>query len=174
MAALSDEPGGGLLRPIRSDDLPALLALNNAHAVELSLLAPEELAQLVQQAFLAIRADAAAAFLVAFDQDAAYASRNFLWMRSRFDRFVYVDRVVVASQARGHGLARRLYAALFAAAARSGHCRVVCEVNSEPPNPASDAFHRALGFVEIGSADLEGGAKSVRYLERPVLGNDAG
>ena len=170
----SDNSGGASLRAIRSDDLPALLALNNDHAVELSLLAPEALAHLVEQAFLGVRTEAAAAFLLAFDQDADYASPNFLWMRRRFDRFVYVDRVVVAPQARGQGLARQLYAALFAEAGRAGHRRVVCEVNSEPPNPASDAFHRALGFAEIGHATWPDGTKSVRYMERQVAGADAG
>jgi predicted GNAT superfamily acetyltransferase len=41
----------------------------------------------------------------------------------------------------------------------------VCEVNAEPPNPASDAFHAAMGFAEVGSATL-GGGKQVRYFER--------
>ena len=173
MTEPTDNPGGAVLRAIRAEDLPQFLALNNAHAAELSLLAPEELAHLVDRAFLAIRTEAAA-FLLAFDQDAAYASPNFLWMRRRFDRFVYIDRVVVAQQARGLGLARQLYGAVLAAARRSGHGRVVCEVNSEPPNLASDAFHRAMGFAEIGNAALDGGRKSVRYMERPVFAADAG
>jgi hypothetical protein len=62
------------------------------------------------------------------------------------------------------GRARRLYADLMASARSAGHQVLVCEVNSEPPNPASDAFHSALGFEPIGSAVLTGGAKSVRYL----------
>jgi hypothetical protein len=41
----------------------------------------------------------------------------------------------------------------------------VCEVNSDPPNPPSDALHASLGFKEVGSAAIHGGAKTVRYLE---------
>jgi predicted GNAT superfamily acetyltransferase len=37
----------------------------------------------------------------------------------------------------------------------------------DPPNPVSDAFHRALGFTEIGRAALANG-KTVRYLEREL------
>lgn len=144
----------------------ALLALNNAHALELSWLAPERLVQLVGEAFVARRVGVADALLLAFDQDADYDSVNFLWFRERFDRFVYVDRVVVADAARGRGLARRLYADLFAAARAAGHARIVCEVNSDPPNPASDAFHAALGFVPVGTAEIHGGKKTVTYLER--------
>ena len=36
-----------------------------------------------------------------------------------------------------------------------------------PPNPASDAFHERLGFVEVGQARLRNG-KFVRYLELRV------
>ncbi len=43
------------------------------------------------------------ALLLAFDQAADYDSPNFLWFRERFPRFVYVDRIVVAGEARGRG-----------------------------------------------------------------------
>jgi GNAT superfamily N-acetyltransferase len=93
---------------------------------------------------------------------------NFLWFRSRLARFVYVDRVVVAVGARGRGHARRLYLDLFERARLAGHDRVVCEVNSTPPNPGSDAFHAALGFTQIGAETIHGGAKTVRYLLREL------
>ena len=144
----------------------ALLALNNAHALELSWLEPERFRHMVAQAFLARRIGAAEALLLAFDQGADYDSPNFLWFRARYPRFIYVDRIVVAAEARGRGHARRLYRDLFAQARASRHERIVCEVNSEPANPASDAFHAELGFVEIGTAAIHGGAKTVSYLER--------
>lgn len=142
----------------------ALLALNNAHAVELSWLEPERLRHLVAEAFLALRIEDAEALLLAFDEAADYDSPNFLWFHARFARFIYVDRVVVAARARGRGHARRLYRDLFEHAVRAGHDRVVCEVNSDPPNPASDAFHASLGFTEVGTGQLGGSGKTVRYL----------
>src|SRR5436190_22006991 len=114
-----------------------LLALNNAHARELSWLEPARLEYLVREALLARRIGSLDAFLLAFDQDARYDSPNFLWFRSRYPRFVYVDRIVVASSARGRGHARALYDDLFARAVAAGHARVVCEVNMQPPNPGS-------------------------------------
>jgi predicted GNAT superfamily acetyltransferase len=147
-----------------------VLALNNDHALELSWLDSDRLAELVGRAFVARRIGIVDAFLLAFDQDADYDSPNFLWFRSRYRRFVYVDRVVVAGAARGRGHARRLYDDLFAQALAAGHDRIVCEVNREPPNPASDAFHAALGFTEVGSARLADGIKTVRYLARPLTG----
>jgi len=145
-----------------------LLALNNAHARELSWLEPDRLIHLIREAFVARRIGHADAFLLAFDQDADYDSPNFLWFRSRYDRFVYVDRIVVAATARGRGYARQLYNDLFERASQAGHKHVVCEVNSNPPNPASDAFHAALGFVEVGSGTFHGGGKAVRYFARKL------
>ena len=106
--------------------------------------------------------------LLAFDQGASYDSPNFMWFRRRYTRFVYVDRVVVSPSMRGRGYARLLYMDLFEQARRAAHHVVVCEVNSDPPNPASDAFHAAFEFQEVGHATIHGGSKTVRYLARAV------
>lgn len=160
------EPGSVDVADMLRDEAlgKALLALNNAHAQELSWLEAERLEYLISEAFLARRIGHVDAFLLAFDQDARYDSPNFIWFRARYPRFVYVDRIVVAPSARGRGCARRLYADLFEHAVRARHDRVVCEVNKIPPNPASDAFHAALGFVEVGTASVHGGSRTVRYL----------
>ncbi len=152
-----------MLRDIVDADLDTLLALNTAHAVETSLLERAKLARMIGAAFSARTNDASSVLLLAFDQDADYDSPNFLWFRERYPRFVYVDRIIVGAALRGQGIARRLYGDLFGKAAARGHDLVGCEVNREPPNPASDAFHAACGFVEVGRAGL-GGSKQVRYL----------
>lgn len=153
---------------ISPDAEAAALALNNAHATELSWLDAERLAMLLGQAFHARQIGPARAFLLAFDQNAEYDSPNYRWFQARYPRFVYVDRVVVERAARGLGHARRLYADLIGRAAKVGHDLIVCEVNTDPPNPASDAFHAKLGFTEVGSAVIHGGCKTVRYLALPI------
>jgi uncharacterized protein len=156
------------IEPVRPADEAAVLALNNDHAAELSWLEPERLSYLLGQAFYARRIGTLEAFLMTFDQDADYDSPNFLWFRARYPRFVYVDRVVVAPSARGRGHARRLYENLFAHAAEARHSLVTCEVNLDPPNPGSDAFHAALGFREVGDAVIHDGKKAVRYYVRNI------
>ena len=151
-----------------AEDEAAILALNNEHAAELSWLEPERLSFLLGEAFYARRIGDLEAFIMTFDQDARYDSPNFLWFRERYERFVYVDRVVVAAQARGRGHARRLYQDLFGDVERAGHTLVTCEVNTDPPNPVSDAFHAALGFAEAGEAVIHGGKKAVRYYVRSL------
>jgi uncharacterized protein len=146
----------------------AVLALNAAHAEQTSPLDAPALARLVGQSALAPAEPSGDAFLIALDQRADYASPNFLWFRARFPRFLYVDRVVVAARARGRGLARALYAAATDRARAAGAPILCCEVNLAPPNPASDAFHAALGFAELGRATLPGGDRTVRYLARDM------
>lgn len=159
------------MSPIRipsPDDEPALLALNNAHAAELSELDAREFGRLLSIALVARVIGDAEAFLLSFDQDADYHSPNFLWFRERYERFAYVDRIVVSPAARRGGHARRLYEELFSIARAAGHTLICCEVNSDPPNPISDAFHARLGFTVRGEARLPDRGKSVRYLIRAL------
>jgi predicted GNAT superfamily acetyltransferase len=156
------------LLPISPDVADAVLALNNTHAVELSWLEPDSLASLLRQAFYARRIGCVDAFLIALDESASYDSPNYQWFRQRYARFVYIDRVVVTIAARGRGYARLLYEDPLRHAARSGRELVVCEVNSDPPNRASDAFHAALRFSVVGTAVIHGGSKTVRHLARGI------
>lgn len=155
------------IEQISRADEPAVLALNNLHAKELSSVEAGRLSLLVSRAFLAARVGSLDAFMIAFDQDADYDSPNFLWFRARYERFVYVDRIAVAAHARGRALARRLYEDLFEKARAGGYPVVTCEVNLDPPNPASDAFHLALGFEDTG-VSAPHGVKTVRYYVRTL------
>ncbi len=159
------------IEPIAAQDdavQAALRDLNNANARETSFLTGGDWQTLVAGAFAATCVPDAAALLITFDQDADYHSLNFKWFQARRPRFVYVDRIVVADRRRGHGLAARLYRDLFARAQAAGHGRVVCEVNLDPPNPGSDAFHRKMGFEDVGRAELEPKVKTVRYYEKQL------
>jgi predicted GNAT superfamily acetyltransferase len=159
-----------VLCDLRSLDLAPMLLLNNAHAKETSLLNEAGLDRLLNVAFYARGVDrGATALLIALEHTADYANPNFAWFKTARASFIYIDRIIVASAGRGHGFARLLYEDLFAVSKLAGHNRAVCEVNVEPPNPASDAFHAAMGFKVIGEATIHDGAKRVRYFER-VLG----
>jgi len=150
-------------------DEAVILSLNNAHAKETSTLNDTSLTKLLDMAFYARGIDrGATAFLIALDQNASYGSPNFRWFKQHRESFVYIDRIIVASSARGQGIARLLYEDLFAAAKQAGHDRVVCEVNLEPPNPASEAFHVAIGFDGVGQTSIHNGAKIVRYFEKAL------
>jgi len=154
--------------PIGAAERDEVLALNNQFARETSLLDEARLASMLDEAFLATRIGAVDAFLIVFNERAHYDSPNFAWFRTRFAKFAYVDRIITGPAARGKGYARALYQDLFVKAAAAGQERVVCEVNFDPPNPPSDAFHAALGFAEVGRQLLQHSGKTVRYLSKNI------
>lgn len=143
--------------------LDQVLELNRRNEQALSPLDHAALARMAANAFRAVASSDGEAFLIAFDQDADYDSPNFAWFKARYPRFVYVDRIAVAAGARGRGLAGSLYRALIDEAAGRAHSVLTCEINLDPPNPASDGFHAAFGFEEVGFDRLSNG-KTVRYL----------
>jgi predicted GNAT superfamily acetyltransferase len=158
-----------LIHNLSSMDVAILLPLNNAHAKETSALDNASFAALLDMAFYARGIDrGATAFLIALDHNAAYTSPNFLWFKAARESFVYIDRIIVLSSARGRGIARLLYDDLFSAARKAGHDRVVCEVNIDPPNLVSEAFHATMGFERVGEATIRNGTKTVRYLEKTL------
>lgn len=151
-------------RPLAAVDLDWVHALNETHAVELSSMSPAAFRTLVDGARYARVVDREAAFLLAFDAKPTANSPNFDWFQARFDRFLYIDRVAVAEHARRRGMAKALYLDLFAYARTAGFKLIGCEVNADPPNPGSDAFHAALGFEVAGEARLADRDKTVRYF----------
>ena len=153
---------------IENSDRATLHALNNLHAVELSFTTPEQFDALIAKAFVAFAADDASAFLLAFDETGDIPSPNYAWFKSRYSHFVYIDRVVVAPQRRRLGLAATFYTGLAGRARAAGHTLLCCEVNSDPPNPASDAFHARQGFSPVGEARLADSGKTVRYLAKHI------
>jgi predicted GNAT superfamily acetyltransferase len=146
----------------------ALLDLNNAHARETSFMTEPHFESLLAGAFSAVCVPKAAALLIAFDHSGPYDNPNFRWFSERYQEFAYVDRIVVGRAFQGMGLARRLYEHLFDLARQARLRRVVCEVNLDPPNPESDAFHERMGFAEVGKAVLKDREKTVRYLCKPL------
>jgi uncharacterized protein len=150
-------------------DATSVLLLNNLNAEETSTLDEASLKALLDMAFYARGIErGATAFLIALEHSAAYVNPNFMWFKASRPSFVYIDRIVVSISARGRGIARLLYEDLFAAAKQAGHDRVVCEVNIEPPNPVSEAFHLAMGFEAVGQATIHNNRKTVMYFEKMI------
>lgn len=150
------------------EDIDTLLALSNAHAREIGTFTRERFAELVALSFRTRMTNERDAFLIALAERAPAEAPNYRWFIERFERLIYIDRVVVAEHARRRGLGRLLYSDLIHAARRAGYERICCEVNLDPPNPASDAFHARLGFEDAGRAYLPERRKTVRYLIRPL------
>lgn len=153
--------------PADAADYPALLTMNSAAVPAVNLIDRAALEHLHRQSEVLLVARAGAqrppvGFLLALNRDADYASANFLYFRNCYERFAYVDRVVVDASCRSQGIGEQLYAALIKHAVNLE--RITCEVNLKPPNPRSLAFHQRLGFQQVGEQDTEGGGKRVALL----------
>lgn len=160
------------LRAAIADDLDELVRLNNLAVPAVSPADHDHMRALVAMSAAAWVVDdpaeaGLAAFVLLFEPGSDYESPNYRWFVDRFDRFLYVDRVVVAEGHRGDGLGGRLYDAVAAEAVRRGAERVTAEVNLEPPNPGSSRFHRRHGFDAVGVQRF-GEEYAVEMLARPV------
>lgn len=164
------------LRPLTAGDLPAVAALNAAEVPRLGPLEDDALAAHAARCDLALVAVTAegevAGFVLALGPGHDYASVNYRWFVARDasagGRFLYVDRLAVASPFRRRGIASALYGTVEARARADGAAEVTCEVNVRPPNPGSLAFHATRGFVEVGQQDTTGGAIRVALLAKPL------
>ncbi len=148
------------LRDATLEDAPAIVALNEAVVAVTSPMDTgrfEELLGLSSHCVVAERDGAVIGFVLAMRQGAAYANGNFDWFAARLNNFVYVDRIVIAKEGRGHGLGGRLYREVAEAARPDGCLVMAAEMDLEPPNAPSLKFHASHGFVELGVRRLESG-----------------
>ena len=163
------------LRPAVPADLAAMTVLNNAAYPAVPITEESEMAALLELSSLALVAQSGGdvvGFLIAIDPGTEYESENYVYFSSRAAElgrpFLYIDRIVIDEAFRGSGIGRRFYRAVFSQAEREGRAEVTCEVNIEPPNPASLAFHARMGFDRVGEQSTKGGEVVVALLAAPV------
>lgn len=152
------------IRPAEERDFPAVLALNEESVQVLAPLTRERLGKLHRTASLHwVIGDGGrvAGFVMAFREGIEHDSVNYLWFAERYSSFLYIDRVVVGSDARGVGAGTQLYEQLFAYARAAGVETVAAEFDTDPPNPASARFHAKFGFHEVGRQVVPYGMKEV-------------
>jgi predicted GNAT superfamily acetyltransferase len=141
-------------------DLDRVLAINEGGVPAVGALDVPKLAHLVDQSTIALAAtvddteEMVAGFCLVLAPGADYASVNYRWFSERYDDFVYLDRVAIAPEFQGRGLGRALYDEVER---RTAAKWFTLEVNLQPRNEASLAFHDRLGFVEVGQQDTDYG-----------------
>ncbi|MEM7378870.1 MAG: GNAT family N-acetyltransferase [Pseudomonadota bacterium] len=95
--------------------------------------------------------DAIAGFLLGFANSTDYESVNYRWFNERMKAFFYIDRVVVDARFRKMGIASAFYRDVQAYAHANDLHWLAAEIDLQPPNTSSLAFHKAFGFNEIGT-----------------------
>jgi hypothetical protein len=145
-------------RVATQSDFPAILALNCQSEHFLSPLDLPKLSRISQQAavFQVVTSEeSVAGFLLCFLPEADYDNPNFLWFQTHYENFLYIDRIVISEEFRGHHLATRFYNELAKHVIAHGIPRLVCEIHIDPPNPVSLRFHEKQGFAEVGQQFIE-------------------
>ena len=159
------------LRPAAAEDLVRLVELNNSAVPAVPLVSNEEMAQLLEQAHWSVVAERDGelqGMVLCFGTGEDYSSENYQYFEQNYASHFYIDRIVIDESARGEGLGAKLYAEVFAEAAHRGADVVTCEVNLEPPNPASIAFHHRMGFADVSTQATKGGSVVVQLMAASV------
>ncbi|MEM9514791.1 MAG: GNAT family N-acetyltransferase [Actinomycetota bacterium] len=150
------------LRTITRDDLPRVHDINQANTPEVGDVPIERLSWLIDQSAIALVATddhEIAGFCIVLAPGSSYESVNYRWFAAHHPHAMYLDRVAVDERFWRRGIGSALYGEVEAqVASRPGSHELALEINVEPPNPRSMAFHAARGFAEVGRQDTNYGA----------------
>lgn len=140
------------VRPITEDDLTEIIPANNAEIPAVSLLDEDKLTTIIDAAETAVVAevdDEVAGFVFGLPSGLEdFDSANYQWFEDHLDDYVYIERIVVLPGNQGLGIGRTLYDHVVD---NSDAPVLVSEVNTNPRNDGSLAFHDRYGFSSIGT-----------------------
>ena len=159
-----------IVRAARPEDVPAISAINAAGAPGVSPLTDSEIKAIAAgdiRCWVAEVGRRVVGYLIAYAASDVYDGEEFGWFQGQCPSFLYVDQIAIAPSSRSGGVGSRLYRIVEDAALAQGYGALTCEVNLEPPNLGSLAFHRRLGFVEVGRMSVHDG-RTVALLRREV------
>ena len=151
-----------IVRHATADDANTITALNEVFVSVTSPMDGERFRELFELSRFCLVAEApneVLGFVMAMKNGAPYDNGNYKWFDDRVSDMVYVDRIVLASEARGQGVGRLLYRYLSELALGACCSVMTAEMDIDPPNAHSVHFHRMLGFAEIGQRTLDSGKR---------------
>ena len=149
------------IRPLSKSDVDSIWKINEDGLPGTGKVSPEEIEALLDFSSLAVGAyygEELAGFVICLPPKTAYGSLNYAWFNKRYNEFLYVDRIAVATQYQNQRIGTMLYGFVKRNAIENG-IPVTAEVNIQPPNPGSMRFHDRHGFQQVGV--LEHDEKSV-------------
>lgn len=152
------------IRPATLKDYEQILKLNEESVQFLSPLSKEKLTHLHRQSEIlkVVEVDGAVeAFVLALREGKDYDSVNYIWFSKNYDKFLYIDRVVVSVKQQNTGFGKLLYEEVFKHADLIDVPIVTAEIDIEPSNLVSLKFHKKFGFLEVGKQSVAGGKKIV-------------
>ncbi len=151
-----------VIRSIVPADLGRILEINEANVPEVGSVDVDRMSYLLAQSPIALAVDLdgwTVGFCLVMPSDSDYDSVNYRWFTARYDDFMYLDRVAFEAEAQGRGLGTLLYAEVDRLMVERGDSHLALEVNVDPPNEPSLAFHARRGFLEVGQQDTPYGIR---------------
>lgn len=160
------------VRHLSMDDRYEVLRINAAARPAVAALDDIELARLLglpnHHLVATNSAGTVLAYILAFDANSSYDGEEFQeFLLKTQAPFIYIDQVAVHEAWRGTGIGKALYGAVESITELRDCHLLCCEVNTDPPNPGSMAFHKRIGFASIGSLATRDGRR-VELLTKAV------
>ena len=106
-------------------------------------------------------------FLLVLPSGLDYKSLNYKWFSGRYEKFAYIDRIVIMDEFKKNGIGKSLYQDLEKNI--SEYELIACEFNIEPPNPISKKFHESLNYENVGYQLTENETKKVSLMIKKIL-----
>src|SRR4051812_14007317 len=110
-------------------------------------------------------------YLIGYRAEHPSVGEEFDWFRARLASFLYIDQVAVVPALRRAHVATRLYEHATATAWAHGIPFLACEVNLAPLNLGSLAFHRGLGFEDVGVLSTQD-HRTVSLMRKPIIAEE--
>ena len=140
------------IKPLSKTDVDSIWKINQDGLPGTGKVSHEEIDALLDFSSLAVGAyfgEELAGFVICLPPKTTYGSLNYAWFNQRYNEFLYVDRIAVATQYQNQKIGTLLYDFVKSNANEIG-VPVTAEVNIEPPNPGSIRFHERHGFEQVG------------------------
>lgn len=153
--------------PLDKKDHQSVIYLNNLFSKYLGSLNLDMLKLLKNYCnvfYLAKLDDKVIGLIACIANGTSYDSENYNWFGKHYEKFLYIDRIVVFEPFQRHGLGKKLYEIAYRYAVEHNLNIVCAEVSITPCNHKSLNFHRSLGFMEVGIKVYE--SKTVLFFSK--------
>ena len=149
-------------RSLSAADFQAVVRINVQGLPGVAALEESELARLMTMPNHHLVVESANSLIVgyalAFDRGAPYDGEEFQAFKQKLaEPFIYIDQVATLREVRRTGIGATIYEAIENKAKLSDALLLCCEVNINPLNPESMAFHQNRGFRQLESMATEDG-----------------
>jgi hypothetical protein len=157
------------IRAATVQDVPHLLTINTQSTPGVAPLDGHALGNILAAASyfqVATMASQVAGYVIGYRSDASYEGEEFVWFRSQYPTFLYIDQVAVLGRLRGGGIGAHLYHAVEQWAQTRHIPLLTCEVHLDPPNPGSLRFHTRQGYHAVQELDTTDGRRVSLMVKR--------